>query len=138
MRKLSLFNPWRIIPEDPFNEDWNLMEYPENELDMYEEKDTIVVKLKAAGFKQENIDITLENGNTLIITGNIEHEEEEKNKDKKYYRKEISMQSFTRRCDLPVRVETEKAVAEFKDGVLKLTLPKALEAKPKSIKINVK
>ncbi|NWG76572.1 MAG: Hsp20/alpha crystallin family protein [Rubrivivax sp.] len=136
MRKLSLFNPWRLSNQDLFDDDFGIIEYPENELDMYEEGNNIIVKLKAAGFKQENIDITIENGNTVILTGKIEKEEE--NKEKKYYRKEITMQSFTRRCDLPVKVDVDNAKADFKNGLLTLTLPKTPESKPRSIKINVK
>jgi HSP20 family protein len=134
MTKLSLWNPWRMLPVvRNWDEDWDeLVSSQENELDMYEEGNSIIVKVKAPGFKQENIDITIEDG-AICVTGKIEEEEEDKKR--KYYRKEFRSQSFTRRVDLPVRIQSEKAEAEFKNGVLTLKLPKAEESKSKSIKI---
>jgi len=136
MTRLSVWNPWRVLPKmrDFMDEDWDIIEYPENELDMYEEGENVVIKLKAPGFNEDNIDITIEDG-TVCITGKVEEEEEEKDKKKKYYRKEFKSQSFTRRVDLPVRVKSDKADADYDNGVLTLTLPKAEEAKPKAIKI---
>lgn len=136
MTRMSVWNPWRMFPRMA-DEDWDVVEYPENELDMYEEEDTVVVKVKAPGFKEENIDITVEDG-VVTITGKIEAEEEEEDKKKKYYRKEFTSQSFTRRVDLPVRVQPEQAEADYENGVLTLTLPKAEEAKPKAIKVKAK
>ncbi len=120
-----------------FDEDWDIVEFPENELDMYEEGDNVIIKVKAPGFKEENIDITIEDG-TVCITGKVEEEEEEKDTKRKYYRKEFRSQSFTRRVDLPVKVEGDKAIADYENGVLKITLPKAEEAKPKTIKVKAK
>lgn len=139
MPRLSIMHPMRAFPrmKDFWDEDWDVIEYPKNELDMYEEGDNVIVKVKAPGFKEDNIDITIEDG-TVCITGKIEEEEEEKDKKKKYYRKEFKSQSFTRRVDLPVRVKGDKAEAEFDNGVLTLTLPKAKESKPKAIKIKAK
>lgn len=134
MAKLSLWNPWRMLPVvRNWDEDWDeLVSFQENELDMYEEGNNVIVKVKAPGFKQENLDITVEDG-AVCVTGKIEEEEEDKKR--KYYRKEFRSQSFTRRVDLPVRIQAEKAEAEFKNGVLTLKLPKTGESKPKSIKI---
>jgi len=139
MTRLSVWNPWRIMPrmKDFMDEDWDIIEYPENELDMYEEEDNVVVKVKAPGFKEEDIDITIENNN-VCITGKVEEEKKEENKKKKFYRREIRSQSFTRRVDLPIQVKADQAEAEFDDGVLTLTLPKAEEAKPKTVKVMAK
>lgn len=112
----------------PFNE--------ENQLDMYETGDSIVVKVKAAGFSKDDISLDIES-NHLTISGNSKSQSEEENKDKKYYRKEIRSMSFTRSVDLPVPVVSDKASAMFKDGVLTVTLPKSEEAKPKKIEIKV-
>lgn len=133
---MSVWNPWRMFPRMD-DEDWGIVEYPENELDMYEDGDNVIVKVKAPGFTEENIDITVEDG-TVTITGKIEEENEEENKKKKFYRKEFKSQSFTRRVDLPVRVKAEAAEADYENGVLILTLPKAEEAKPKAIKVKAK
>lgn len=122
---------------DLWDEDFDVVEYPENEVDMYEEDDNVIVKVKAPGFKEDNIDITIEDG-TVCITGKVEEEKEEKDKKRKYYRKEFKSQSFTRRVDLPVRVKADKAEADYDNGVLVLKLPKAEEAKPKAIKVKAK
>ncbi len=111
--------------------------WDETQMDMYEEADKFVIKLKAPGFDSKNIDISIE-GNTLTVTGNAEIEEEEEDKKKKYYKKEIRNQSFTRSVSLPNKVKTEEVEAEFKNGILHLTLPKAEEAKPKKIEVKVK
>jgi len=134
MAKLSLWNPWRMLPVvRNWDEDWDeLISFQENEFDMYEEGNNVIVKVKAPGFKLENLEITIEDG-SICVTGKIEEEEEDKKR--KYYRKEFRSQSFTRRVDLPVRIQAEKAEAEFKNGVLTLKLPKTGESKPKSIKI---
>ncbi|MBN2016390.1 Hsp20/alpha crystallin family protein [Candidatus Dojkabacteria bacterium] len=139
MNRLSVWNPWRHLPRmrDLMDEDWDIVEFPENEIDMYEEGDNVVVKIKAPGFKEENIDITIEDG-TAVITGKIEEEEEEKDKKRKYYRKEFRSQSFTRRVDLPVRVKADQAEADYDNGVLVLTLPKAEEAKPQAVKVKTR
>lgn len=139
MTRLSVFNPWKMLSRMPDfdSEDWDLVEMNENELDMYEEGDNVIVKVKAPGFSEENLDITIEDGN-VCITGNTEETEEEEDKKRKYYRKEFRTRSFTRRVALPVKVEGGKAEAEYENGVLTLTLPKAEEAKPKSIKIKAK
>jgi HSP20 family protein len=119
------------------DDDWDIVEFPENEMDMYEENDTIVIKVKAPDFKEDNIDITIEDS-TVIVTGKMEEKDEEKDKKRKYYRKEFKSQSFTRKVDLPTRVKADQADATFKNGVLTLKLPKAEEAKPKTIKVKTK
>lgn len=136
MAKLTIWNPWQMMrrfPEWP-DEDWDMADITDNQIDMYEEGDSVVVKIKAPGFKDSDIDISYEDGR-LCITGKMEKEEEEKDKKRKYYRKEIRSQSFTRTIDLPVRVKAENAEAKFDNGVLKLILPKAEESKPKKITI---
>jgi len=137
MTRLSVWNPWRMMPKNLLDDNFDIVDYPDNELDMYEQGDNIIVKLKAPGFEQKDLNIRLENEGMLCLSGKIEKEEEEKSKDRKYYRKEISSQSFSRQIELPMRIDASKAKAEFKNGMLTLTLPKAPEAKPKSIQINV-
>jgi HSP20 family protein len=121
-----------IADEDFFNIGWD-----DTQLDMYEKDDKVIVTLKAPGFDEKNIDISIED-NTLSITGTAEVTEEEEDKKRKYYRKEIRHQSFARSVSLPTRVIADKAEAEFKNGMLHLTLPKAAEALPKKIQVKVK
>jgi HSP20 family protein len=137
MTKLSVWNPWGMHPRRKFfsEDDWDIVDYPSNQLDMYEEDDRIVLKIKAPGFTKENIDITVEDG-SVCITGKVQEEKEEKDeKKKKYYVKEFESKSFTRRVDLPMKVMADQAEAKYKDGILKVILPKADEIKPKTISI---
>lgn len=137
MTKMTVWNPWGMLPRDFV--DWAEDLVPmvgENQLDMYETTDSVVVKVKAAGFAKDDISLDIE-ANHLTISGNSKATTEEENKDKKYYRKEIKNMSFTRSVDLPTLVVADKAAAVFKDGVLTITLPKSEEAKPKKIEIQV-
>ena len=101
---------------------------------MYEEKDDVVVKAEIPGMKKENLEINLSDSH-LIIKGEKKQEEEVKKKG--YYYSERSYGSFMRSIDLPNEVKSEKATANFKDGVLEVRLPKTEEAKRKEVKIKV-
>jgi HSP20 family protein len=103
--------------------------------DMIETKDNVVVKMSAPGVKPEDIDISVV-GDTLTIKG--ETKSEEQFEEGSYIRKERRVGSFQRTLSLPASVASDKAKAEFEHGVLTLTLPKAEEAKPKSIKVTLK
>ena len=81
------------------------------------------------------VEITI-TGNTLVIKGETKAEQREEQGN--YLRQEVRYGSFQRSLQLPVDVQSDKADAVFENGMLKLTLPKAEQAKPKSIKINVK
>lgn len=106
------------------------LQWPQTAIDVYEEPENVVVKAQLPGFDEDHIKITVE-GSTLTIRGEVNEESEEK--DKKYYRKEIRKQSVVRSITLPTPVSSDKAAADFKNGILTLTLPKAEEAKPKEI-----
>jgi HSP20 family protein len=138
MTKISTWNPWRVVPRGFFDleEDLDFDSFSNVRMDLYEEGDQILVELEAPGFKKDDIDIRVES-NQLTISGNLEEVQEEKGKKRKYYRKEIKNLSFTRTCDLPVPVDASKAEAKFKDGVLRISLPKKEEAKPKQIEVKV-
>jgi HSP20 family protein len=103
--------------------------------DVIETKDNIVVKLSAPGVKPEDIDIAVV-GDTLTIKGEMKSEEHFE--EGSYIRKERRFGSFQRTFSLPTSVAPDRAKAEFEHGVLTLTLPKAEEAKPKSIKVAMK
>ena len=102
--------------------------------DVYEEKDNFVVKAEVPGMKKEDINVSLHDGN-LIISG--ERKGEAKNEGTEYYRAERLFGKFQRTVTLPTTVDTGKVKAEYKDGVLTVTLPKAEEAKPKQVDVNV-
>ncbi len=106
-------------------------------LDVAETKDAYTIKASLPGWKPEDVDITFENGQ-LTLRGEWKDEKEEnedKGEEAKWHRKEIRYSSFERTLVLPVEVEADKAQAEFENGVLTLTLPKAEVVKPKQIKI---
>jgi len=104
-------------------------------VDMYEDKDNIIVETQLGGIDPEKVDISIEN-NVLTIKG--ESEKKSEVEDKNYYRKEIRRGSFYRSIPLPTKVDGEKAQAVNEDGMLKITVPKASEVKPKTIKIQTK
>lgn len=137
-RRITLMDPtrfWTANPWDEFLKDF--VPVQTGEMEMYEDEENVVIKLKAAGFEPEQIDISIE-GKVLTITGKIEMEKEEEDKKRKYYYKEMRNESFSRSISLPTSVKSESIKAEMKSGILKVTLPKAEEAKPKKISISVK
>ncbi len=133
---ITRWNPYNIVfpkffDDDDFDLD-NFFQTGTGSLDIYEEKDNVVVKMKAPGFEKEDFSLTVE-GDTLTIKA--EAKEENEDKGKKYYRKEIKHQSIARSITLPSRVENDKSQAEYKNGVLTLILPKSEQSKPKSISV---
>lgn len=138
-RSIALMDPRRLMRDDFFDNFWHdsfgSLSLSSYGLDMYETDNEVVVNLEAPGFNEENVDITID-GDTLTIYGSVSEKEEEGDKDnKKYYHREISKQSFSRAVTLPARVESEKAEADFENGVITVTLPKAEESKPKKIEV---
>jgi HSP20 family protein len=103
-------------------------------LDMYEDKDNLYVRVEVPGVQKENIDLSLHDG-SLSISG--ERKTEGQFKDAEVCREERFIGRFQRTVNLPVPVASEKVKAQYKDGILTVTLPKAEEAKPKHIDVNV-
>jgi len=104
-------------------------------VDMYETDDAIVVRTVVPGVKPEDLDVSV-TGDTLTIKGETRAEEEVK--EENYIRRERRYGSFCRSLAVPIPVVADKAEAEFENGVLTLTLPKAEEVKPKAIKVKAK
>ena len=104
-------------------------------VDIYQNGDhEIVLKAELPDLTREDIDITVDNG-TLTIKG--EKKVDESVKDEQFHRVERSYGTFTRSFALPHTVDPNRVQAEYKDGVLSITLPLREEAKPKQIKVNV-
>ena len=101
-------------------------------IDMYEDKDNVIIETQLAGIDPEKVDISIEN-DILCIKG--EGEKKTEVEEKNYYRKEIRRGGFYRSIALPSRVLGDKAEAITNDGILKISIPKAPESKPKLIKI---
>lgn len=103
-------------------------------IDMFEEGDNLVIKAEIPGMKKEEISIDFA-GDVVTISG--EKKTEEKTQRKDYYRLERSFGSFTRKLQLPVEIQVDKAKASFKDGVLEIRMPKSDSARKKTRKISV-
>jgi HSP20 family protein len=107
----------------------------ELDLDMYETDNEVVVKASVPGVKPEELDITI-SGDILNIKGETKEENEVKREN--YLYQERRYGSFSRSVALPAGLSTDKAEASFENGVLTLTVPKAEEVKPKTVKVTTK
>jgi HSP20 family protein len=101
-------------------------------VDMYEGDEAFTVTAELPGFSKDDVQVELKD-NRLTLKG--ERKREAEVKEAQYHRVERAYGAFRRSIRLPATVDADKAEAVFKDGVLKLTLPKAEEAKPKAISI---
>jgi HSP20 family protein len=107
---------------------WDVSSVPT--MDLYQTEDAVVVKTGLPGVKPEDIQISVANG-VLTIRGEVKQEKEEKQRT--YHLRERRYGTFSRSISLPSSVNSEKSEAVFEDGILTLTLPKAEEAKAKTI-----
>ena len=103
-------------------------------MDIYQKDDAVIVETPVIDVDPAKLDITVEN-DVLTIQGQTEKKSEVDEKD--YYRKEVRHGSFHRSVNLPVAVDGEKAAAEYKDGILTITIPKEERAKKKTIKVKI-
>ena len=101
-------------------------------VDIYENKDQIVLEAELPGMKQEDFDLSIENS---VITLRGERKFEKTDETDNYHRVERSYGSFTRSFTLPQTVSAEGAVAEYSNGVLRVTLPKREETKARRIEV---
>jgi HSP20 family protein len=102
-------------------------------LDLYQNNDNIVVVVELPGLRKEDIEISLQDG-MLTISG---ERKDETSPEDGATRAERCTGKFRRSITLPTRVDGNKVSAAYKDGILTVTLPKAEEAKPKQIQINL-
>lgn len=127
-----------LIPWSPFLDTFENLERGFTNfvpaIDVYEEKDNVVVEATLAGIKPEEVELNVHD-DVLTLEGKREtsSEVDEKN----YYRKEVRSGSFHRSVVLPASVQADKAEAKFENGMLKVILPKENTTKPKNIKINI-
>jgi HSP20 family protein len=103
--------------------------------DIVESRDSFEISIELPGLKKEDVKVTLQN-NILSISG--EKKVASESKDHTFHRVERTYGSFFRSFELPMPVDSGKIQADFKDGILKINLPKVEEAKPKEIAISVK
>ena len=101
-------------------------------IEVSDTKEAVVVKAQVPGVSQDNLQVSVTD-DTLTLKGEIK--EEEKKEEKNYYRREFRYGSFARTIPLPAAVQSEKAEAKLKDGVLEITMPKSEQAKVKEIPV---
>lgn len=104
-------------------------------VDVYEKDNALIAEMNLPGVDPEKIGISVEDG-YLRVTGSREESKEEKKKH--FYSKEIRRGSFERAVRLPSPVQKDKATAEYKNGELRITLPKMTETKRGTIKVQIK
>jgi HSP20 family protein len=125
---------FRGVARGPAEDDWALGGSWAPAVDIYEHEGHLVLKAELPGIEAKDVDIRLEN-NVLTLRGERQLDREVKRES--YHRVERSYGTFSRSFTLPSVVDQEKIKAEYKDGVLRVTLPKKDEAKPKQISISV-
>ena len=103
-------------------------------VDIYEDEHNITLKMEVPGIDEKDIDVRIED-TTLTVHGERKIEKEEK--EENFRRIERQYGSFTRSFTLPSSVDTGQVSANYDKGVLKISLAKKAEAKPKQIKVNV-
>ena len=101
-------------------------------VDVYEDEQNLVLKLEVPGVNEGDINVSVEN-NTLTVQGERKFEKEEK--EENFHRIERRYGSFLRTFRLPNTVDSEKVEASYDKGILKITLAKRAEAKPRQIKV---
>jgi len=101
-------------------------------VDVIERENDLLVRAELPGVEKDKLDISLTD-DSVTIKATTAHEEKEEKGD--YYRCEITRGAFARTLPLPAAVNTEKAKATFKDGILELTLPRREQAKRRAVKV---
>ena len=118
----------------PADDDWALGGTWAPLVDIYEREGNIELKAELPGIDPKDVDVRVEN-NVLTLRGERKVDREVNRES--YHRVERTYGSFSRSFTLPSVVDTEKIKAEYRDGVLHLTLPKKEEAKPRQISIKI-
>jgi len=134
------FDPFREL-ERLFDEDWVPM-FPAMRFrgagpaaNVSDTEREVVVEFDLPGIDPKRVDITIED-QTLTVSGGEEKEEKEERRN--YLRREFQSSRFSRSITLPVAVKEEQARAEYKDGILKLILPKLELTPKKKVTVEVK
>jgi HSP20 family protein len=104
-------------------------------IDLYQDDEQVVVRASLPGLKAEDVQISI-TADVLTLRG--EFKAQNGNKEATYHIREHSYGVFERAMQLPTAVQTDKSKAEFENGILTITLPKAEAVKPRTISIKVK
>lgn len=142
IRRGDYTNPYPSLWNKLFDDEFFTMNFSPSgttlpSVNIRETKDDFVVEVAAPGMKKEDFNIEL-NNNIMTISSEKREEDNDKDKEGNYTRREFSYQSFQRSFTLPTTVEGEKISAKYSEGVLHIMIPKREEAKqkpPRSIEI---
>lgn len=102
-------------------------------VDVFETDEAVVINAELPGLSKENIEIDVKN---RLLTVKGERSQENETREDHYYRKERRFGRFKRTFSLPEGVEPDQIKAEFKDGVLKIRIPRPEDKKPRQITVN--
>ena len=148
MMNLVRWNPWREMPavhnrisrffDDPFFRIGHMAEAADSRLwnpavDLYEKDDHYVIKAELPGVDKDDIKVDLKD-HVLTLSGERTYDNEVK--EENYCRRERSYGKFRRAFSLPTDVDSDKITAEYKDGVLRVEVPKPEAQKPKQVTIH--
>jgi len=103
-------------------------------MDVYEDADNVIIETPLSGIDPKKVNVEIED-NILKLSGSTEKKSEVD--EKNYYRREVRSGQFYRSVALPKAVNSDKAKASYKEGILKISVPKKEEAKPKSISVDI-
>lgn len=147
-QRRNRWDPWSSFQDEMrdlmsrFNDDWG-ENFPVTsqskfipKVDIKDQGKNYLVTAEIPGMTEKDIDISLDE-NVLTLQGERKSEFKDEDKEKGYYRSEISYGSFFRTIPLNEDVEEDKVEASYKDGMLKVTLPKKEGARKKSRKISI-
>lgn len=131
-REMDRFFNTPFFRVGPFSDEGRAeMWYPS--VDMFEKEEALVIKAELPGLDKNDIDVNIEDGK-LTLSG--ERKSESEVEEDKFYRRERTYGKFVRTFTLPADIDPDKIAAEFKDGVLKIEIPKPEEKKPRQITVH--
>jgi len=123
----DFFIPGHPVSPEAFSRDWH------PSVDIYDEDDRIVLKAELPGVDKEHIEVDVKD---RVLTLKGERTLDNEVQDDNYYRRERSFGKFERRFTLPVNVDASDIKAEYKDGLLRVDIPKPVAEKPRQITVH--
>ena len=140
IRKTNSYPTWSNLFNEFLNQDWNDWSKQDfaasnctlPSVNVKEHSDGFEVEMAAPGLNRN--DFRIELNNSILTIKSEKKEEKESENDKFFSRREFSYQSFSRSFTLPQSIESDKIEAQYKDGILKISIPKREEAKPRPLR----
>lgn len=130
---LMKLDPWKTFEDFPFFALAPRL-ITDFAVDVYEEKGKVIAEMNLPGMKQEDIEVTFQNGNLKV---SAKRTEEKETKERDFYYKEIQRGAYERLIALPTEVKTDKIEAHYANGVLKVVMPLKELPKKEAVKVQV-